>query len=86
MLLFVSGHLVIRDKPADPVPTPINLIKYLEDPDYEHEDFTLSSAATLRARVCELVLCQTSLAGINSISRTTRVVTIIFIFKLIIDP
>ena len=37
--------------PKAPVPTPVNLVKYLEDPDYEHEDFTMSCAITLRARV-----------------------------------
>jgi len=44
-------YTVIKDKPAAPVPMPVNLVKYIEDPDYEHEDFTLSSAITLRARV-----------------------------------
>ena len=37
--------------PKFPVPTPVNLVKYIQDPDYEHEDFTLSAAVTLRARV-----------------------------------
>ena len=39
-------------KPKLPVPTPVNLVKYIEDPDFEHEDFTMSAAVTLRARVC----------------------------------
>ena len=38
-----------------PVPTPVSLVKYIEDPDFEHEDFTLSAATTLRARVCMYV-------------------------------
>ncbi len=38
-------------KPTVLVPTPVNLVKYIEDPDYEHEDFNLSAAGTLRARV-----------------------------------
>ena len=49
MLVFVP---VDKERPTFPVPTPVNLVKYLEDPDYEHEDFFSSSAAvTLRARV-----------------------------------
>ena len=33
------------------VPIPVNLVKYLDDPGYKHQDFTLASACTLRARV-----------------------------------
>lgn len=33
------------------VPTPVSLIKYLIDSSYQHEDFTLTSACTLKARV-----------------------------------
>lgn len=33
------------------VPTPIKVAKYLDDPAYEHEDFSLTCVMTLRARV-----------------------------------
>ncbi len=48
-------NVVVVDiqKPNLMVPTPVNLVKYIEDPDYEHEDFNLSAAGTLRARVSE---------------------------------
>lgn len=46
-----------------PVPTPVNLVKYIEDPDYEHEDFNLSAAVTLRARVGETGANGTSFVG-----------------------
>ena len=49
--LIVSRYLLDSEKPKVPVPIPISLVKYLEDPSFEHEDFTLSSAITLRARV-----------------------------------
>ena len=42
---------MISQKSKAPVPTPVSLVRYLEDPEFEHEDFTLSSAITLRARV-----------------------------------
>ena len=44
-------YIVDTKRPKIPVPTPISLVHYLEDPDYEHEDFAHSSAITLRARV-----------------------------------
>ena len=40
--------------PVTPVPTPINLARYMDDPLFEHEDFTLTSACTLRARASHL--------------------------------
>ena len=42
---------VDMQKPNVVVPTPVNLVKYIEDPHFEHEDFTNSAAGTLRARV-----------------------------------
>lgn len=49
---FVS--LVDTQWPKSPVPTPLSLVHYLEDADYGHEDFTHSSALTLRARASHL--------------------------------
>ena len=43
------------------VPTPVSLFRYISDPGYEHEDFTLASACTLRARVsntCVVIILQ----------------------------
>ena len=45
---------VVSEKSKPPVPTPTSLKKYLDDAEFEHEDFTLSSAVTLRARVSSL--------------------------------
>ena len=42
---------MVSQKTKAPVPTPVSLVRYLEDAEFEHEDFTLSSAITLRARV-----------------------------------
>ena len=39
------------------VPTPVSLVRYISDPGYEHEDFTLTSACTLRARVSDNTVC-----------------------------
>ena len=40
------------------VPTPVSVLRYIYDPSYQHEDFTLTSACTLRARVSnQLILC-----------------------------
>ncbi len=38
-------------RPKMAVPTPVSLAHYLDDPDYEHEEFVHASAVTLRARV-----------------------------------
>ncbi len=38
-------------RPKVAVPTPVSLVRYLDDPHYEHEDFAHTSAMTLRARV-----------------------------------
>ncbi len=43
--------IAVDSQSKAPVPTPVSLVRYLEDPDFEHEDFSLSSAVTLRARV-----------------------------------
>ena len=46
-----SSFVAVKNKVS--IPTPVNLVKYLEDANFEHQDFTLSSAVTLRARVSE---------------------------------
>ena len=43
---------IVSSKAKVPIPTPINLVKYIDDAAFGHEDFTLSAAnITLRARV-----------------------------------
>ena len=48
---FILYLVVETTRPLCAVPTPVNLVKYIEDPGFEHEDFTSSAAGTLRARV-----------------------------------
>eukprot|EP00731_Ephydatia_muelleri_P031963 Em0023g470a len=45
----LSSH-GMSNKVKVPVPTPINLVKYIDDAAFGHEDFTGSAAITLRAR------------------------------------
>lgn len=47
----VSSPVEVPAHSSIAVPTPMNLVKYLDDPSYEHEDFNNSSVGTLRARV-----------------------------------
>lgn len=44
--------------PSLSVPIPVNLTRYLNESNYEHEDFTLTSARTLRARVSPFIFIQ----------------------------
>ena len=66
MYCYSFSSLVDMKRPKIPVPTPISLIHYLEDPDYEHEDFAHSSAITLRARVSGRItvpVCSSTVGG-----------------------
>ena len=44
-------HLLSVEKRHFPVQTPDGILKYIDDKKFEHQDFTLTSAMTLRARV-----------------------------------
>ena len=53
MLTFINVDGV--EKPKSPVPIPFHLAMFIDDPEFQHQDFNASSVGTLRARVSERV-------------------------------
>ena len=55
IMCAVYNIYIVEKMPSLSVPTPVNLTRYLTESNYEHEDFTLTSARTLRARVSPFI-------------------------------
>ena len=58
MSAVVHNISIVEKMPSLSVPIPVNLTRYLNESNYEHEDFTLTSARTLRARVSPFIFIQ----------------------------